>query len=135
MGLTPREIPYERPGIPVEPPKEPKPKKKYYPPEGEGVLSPVPKGFFKDYFPSNPELAAQDFYEVPTEQLENYEPQKAPWAKEVIRDMAGHIVGLPKLAKGESWLTFYGPDGKLYATKSTPAISRELGKYIDEAHP
>lgn len=135
MSLIPREIPYEQPVPRPELPKKPKPERRPGPPEGEGVLSPVPKGFFKDYFPGNPELAAQDFYEVPLEQLENYDPEKVPWAKEIIRNEVGHIAGLPKLKKGESWFTFYGPDGKPYATKSTPATAQELGKYIDEAHP
>ena len=115
MGIAPQEGPPPR--------REEKPRT-----ETETTIPPKPKGYFSGYF-QTPELIAQDFYEVPKKEIEIEGKDRKPFkTKETIRDAAGRIVGLPPLAKGESWFTFIGPDGKEYATKNTEAVSKELEK-------
>lgn len=125
MGIAPQ----ERPNIPPRPPQWPKTGGEI-PAKAGLVWNRMEPGFFKDYFRNNPKLATQDFYEVPMRKLSNYDPEKTPWAEEIIRDASGQIAGLPKLEKGGSWVTFTGPDGKLYATESTEATSEEIGKFL-----
>ena len=120
MGIIPR--PPE--SFPVPPPIIPPEERD----ESRKIKNPflVEPGRFKDYFKNNPELAAQDFYEVPMKDVVVKENGKEYKTKEIIRDEAWQIAGLPKLGKRKSWATFTGPDGLLYATESTPAASREI---------
>ncbi|MBU6500627.1 MAG: hypothetical protein KGJ89_04205 [Patescibacteria group bacterium] len=87
----------------------------------------------REYFGDNHKLTEQYFYAIPMVNLQNYDAKERPWAKKIIREAEGRIMGLPHLGENESWITFVGPDGNLYATKSTPATSGEIEKWIDEA--
>jgi len=127
MGIAPQEIPYQPPTFPPRPPEDEKRKR-----EKQNPLL-MPKGFFSGYFPECPELENQDFYLVPMKEIEAEERGKKYKTKEIIRDAAGQIAGLPKLNKGESWITFRFRDDRIYATKSNELTSKAIESYEEVA--
>lgn len=147
MGIFPREVPRIEPvpELPKEQRRRPAPRARL--PETEGVLSPVSKERFKEYFHVHPELGRCEIYEVPMEEVVIDDNGVRFATKEVIRDpISGAIAGLPRLdkRKGEKWKRFYGPDPEKKKSieyvmrvdeKTKPLFDEEMEAWTSEPAP